>query len=48
METDNVRSLMYTGPTRRDSVQLGLPALKSKKIDFQIKTGQREPLFRRQ
>ncbi|MDO6430845.1 hypothetical protein Q4E93_09605 [Flavitalea sp. BT771] len=47
-DTDTSRSLMYMRSGKRDSVQLGLPARKNKKIDFQIKATQREPLFRRQ
>jgi len=47
-ETDSVRSLMYVGPAKRDSFQLQLPAIKNNKVGFQIKAGQREPLFRRQ
>jgi hypothetical protein len=47
-ETDSARSLMYMRPGKRDSIQLGLPVRKNKKIDIQMKAGQREPLFRRQ
>jgi hypothetical protein len=46
--TDSVRSLMYVGPVRRDSVQLQLPVMKNNKVDVRIKTGRREPLLRQQ
>lgn len=47
-ETDSVRSLMYLGPAKRDSLQLQLPVMKNNKLDIQIKAGKGEPLFRRQ
>jgi hypothetical protein len=45
---DSPRSLVYLGPPKKDSMQLGLPAIKSKQLDFKIQAGQRQPLFRRQ
>lgn len=45
---DSPRSLMYLGPPKKDSMQLGLPAIKSKQIGFKIQAGQRQPLFRSQ
>ena len=46
--TDGVQSLMRVGPARKDSMNLRLPPVKTNKVDIQIKTGPREPLFRRQ
>jgi hypothetical protein len=45
---DTTRSLVYLGPPKKDSMQLGLPAIKSKQLDFKIQAGQRQPLFGRQ
>jgi hypothetical protein len=45
---DDSRSILYTGPRKKEAVDLRLPELKSKKVDFQVKTGRQEPLFRRQ
>ena len=45
---DGVRSMMYTGRPRKDSINMQLPGMKNKKVDFQMKLGPREPLFRRQ
>lgn len=45
---DNTRSLMYTGSRKKKLVDMRLPEHKSKKVDFQMKVGPREPLFRRQ
>jgi len=46
--TDTVQSLMHVEPARKDSMNLRLPSAKANKVDIQVKTGPREPLFRRQ
>ena len=45
---EEVHSLMYTGPRKQEDLNLQLPEMKNKKVDFKMKLGPREPLFRRQ
>lgn|GEM_PF-1876692 len=45
---DAGRSMLFTGPRKNSSVNMRLPEVKHKKVDFQFKAGPREPLFRRQ
>ncbi|HEY4109581.1 hypothetical protein [Puia sp.] len=45
---DNFRSMMYTGPRKKEAIDLRLPEFRNKKVDFQLKAGPRDPLFRRQ
>jgi hypothetical protein len=47
-EGDENHSLMYTGPRKQEEFNLQLPEMKNKKVDFKMKLGPREPLFRRQ
>ena len=45
---DDSRSILYTGPQKKETFDLRLPELRNKKVDLQIKAGKREPLFRSQ
>jgi hypothetical protein len=38
--SDSGRSMLYLGPARKDTVDLGLPAVKHRKTDIQIRSGQ--------
>jgi hypothetical protein len=40
-ETDSVRSLMYVGPVRKDSMNLRLPPTKANKVDIKVRAGNR-------
>ena len=42
------RSILYTGPQKKEAFDLRLPEMRNKKVDFQIKAGKPEPLFRRE
>jgi len=45
---DESRSILYSGFRKTEPVDLRLPELRNKKVDFQIKAGKREPLFKNQ
>jgi len=45
---EDPRSILYTGPQKKKTIDLRLPDLKNKKIEFQVKAARQEPLFRRQ
>ncbi|HVU99318.1 MAG TPA: hypothetical protein VHE34_29050 [Puia sp.] len=45
---DDSRSILYTGPQKKEAFDLRLPEMRNKKVDFEIKAGRQEPLFRRQ
>jgi hypothetical protein len=45
---DDSRSILYTGQRKKNPVDLRLPELRARKVDFELKAKQREPLFRRQ
>jgi hypothetical protein len=45
---DDTRSILYTGPQKKEALDLRLPEMRNKKVNFEIKTGKREPLFRSQ
>ena len=42
------RSILYLGPRKKEAFDLRLPEMKYRKVDFEIKAGKREPLFRRE
>ena len=45
---DDARSILYTGPRKKEAVDLRLPEFKGKKVDFKVQARKQEPLFRRQ